>query len=145
MMPLLAIYDGNFAHSRDGLLRHVASALDRQAMAVGAAYDDAARFKRSSSAAAYLGLVPRHYESGEISRNDRIPKYGDAFTRNYLFEASNAIFCRNLGGNRLLKWAKAIAERAGPKKAKVALARMLEVTLNAKWRSGTPFQKGAVT
>ena len=115
------------------------------AMAVVAAFDDAARFKRSSSAAAYLGLTPRRYESGEISRNGRISKCGDAFTRKCLFEAANAIFCRNLGGDRLVSWAKAIAERTGPKKAKVALARKLAVTLHAMWRSGTPFREGAVT
>jgi transposase len=42
------------------------------AMAVVAAFDDASRFRRSSSAGAYLGLTPRRYESGEISRNDRL-------------------------------------------------------------------------
>lgn len=40
------------------------------AMAVVSAFGDAARFRRSSSAGAYLGLTPRRYESGEISRND---------------------------------------------------------------------------
>ncbi|WP_200866963.1 transposase [Sphingobium sp. Ant17] len=35
------------------------------AMAVTAAFDDAERFNRSSSAGAYLGLTPRRYESGE--------------------------------------------------------------------------------
>lgn len=36
------------------------------AIAVIAAFDDAARFRRSSSAGAYLGLTPRRYEAGEI-------------------------------------------------------------------------------
>lgn len=34
------------------------------AIAVVSAFDDAARFRRSSSAGAYLGLTPRRYESG---------------------------------------------------------------------------------
>ncbi|WP_205961707.1 transposase [Pararhodobacter oceanensis] len=34
------------------------------AMTVVAAFDDATRFRRSSSAGAYLGLTPRRYESG---------------------------------------------------------------------------------
>lgn len=71
------------------------------AMSVVAAFDDAARFRRSSGAGAYLGLTPRRYESGEISRNGRISKRGDRFTRKCLFEAANAIVCRNLGGPRL--------------------------------------------
>ena len=113
------------------------------AMAVVAAFDDAARFRRSSSAGAYLGLTPRRYESGEISRNGRVSKRGDGFTRKCLFEAANAIFCRGLGGPRLRNWAKAIAERTGPRKAKVALARKLAVTLHAMWRTNTPFREAA--
>lgn len=44
------------------------------AMAVIEAFDDASRFRRSSSAGAYLGLTPRRTESGEISRNGRVSK-----------------------------------------------------------------------
>jgi len=53
------------------------------ALAVAAAFDDPARFRRSSSAGAYLGLTPRRYESGEISYNGRSSKRGDtrAFQR----------------------------------------------------------------
>jgi transposase len=114
------------------------------AMAVVAAFDDASRFRRSSSVGAYLGLTPRRYESGEISRNGRVSKRGDRFTRKCLYEAANAIFCRNLGDTGLRNWAKAIAERTGPRKAKVALARKLAVTLHAMWRTNTPFQEAAV-
>ncbi|WP_246018357.1 transposase [Pelagibacterium montanilacus] len=42
-------------------------------------------------------MTPRRYESGEVSRNGRISKRGDIFTRKWLFEATNAIFYRNLG------------------------------------------------
>lgn len=114
------------------------------ALAVVAAFDDAARFRRSSSAGAYLGLTPRRYESGEISRNGRISKRGDAFTRKCLFEAANAIFGRNLGGPRLRNWARAIADRTGPRKARIALARKLAVTLHAMWRTNTPFRDAAM-
>lgn len=114
------------------------------AMAVVAAFDDASRFCRSSSAGAYLGLTPRRYESGEISRNGRVSKRGDGFTRKCLFEAANAIYCRILGGPRLRGWARAIAERTGPRKAKVALARKLAVTLHAMWRTDTPFREDAM-
>ena len=102
-----------------------------------------ARFRRSSSAGAYLGLTPKRYESGEISRNGRVSKRGDRFTRKCLFEAANAIFCRKLGGSRLRNWAKTVADRTGPRKAKVALARKLAVTLHAMWSTNTPFQEEA--
>jgi transposase len=114
------------------------------AMAVVSAFDDAARFQRSSSAGAYLGLTPRRYESGEISRNGRVSKRGDRFTRKCLFEAANAIFCRNLGDTQLRNWAMAIAARTGPRKAKVALARKLAVTLHAMWRTNAPFREAAM-
>ena len=68
----------------------------------------------------------------------------DGFTRKCLFEAANAIFCRNLGGPRLRDWARAIVERTGPRQAKVALARKLAVILHAMWRSNTPFQEAAM-
>ena len=115
------------------------------AMAVVATFDDAARFRRSSSAGAYLGLTPRRYESGEISRNGRVSKRGDGFTRKCLYEAANAIFWRDLGDPRLRSWAQAIAERTGPRKAKVALARKLAVMLHAMWRTNTPFREAAMT
>lgn len=114
------------------------------AMAVVAAFDDAARFSSSSSVGAYLGLTPRRYESGEVSRNGRVSKRGDRFTRKCLYEAANAIFSRKLGGPRLREWAKSIAERTGPRKAKVALARKLAVTLHAMWRTNTPFREEAM-
>lgn len=41
-------------------------------------------------------------------------------------------------------WAKAIAERTGPRKAKVALARKLAVTLHAMWRTNSPFREVAM-
>ena len=114
------------------------------AMAVVAAFDDAARFRSSSSVGAYLGLTPRRYESGEVSRNGRVSKRGDGFTRKCLYEAANAVFSRKLGGPRLREWAKSIAERTGPRKAKVALARKLAVTLHAMWRTNTPFREQAM-
>ena len=56
-------------------------------------------------------------------------------TRTHLFEAANAIMTRVAGAARLREWARAIAERTGPRKAKVALARKLAVILHAMWRS----------
>ena len=58
------------------------------ALSVASAFDDASRFKRSSSAGAYLGLTPRRYESGEMNRNGGISKHGDKMTRKHLYEAA---------------------------------------------------------
>ena len=109
-------------------------------LAIASTFDDASRFKRSSSAGAYLGLAPRRYESGEVSRNGRISKCGDRMTRTYLYEAANALMTRKIGGDGLREWARAIEKKTGPRKAKVALARKLAVILHAMWRTGTPFE-----
>lgn len=114
------------------------------AMAVVAAFDHAARFRRSSSAGACLGLTPKRYESGEIGYAGRVSKRGDRFARKCLHEAANAICCRNPGGSRLRSRAGAIAERTGPRKAKVALARKPAATLQAMWRTGPPVRKAAM-
>ncbi|WP_353475574.1 hypothetical protein PVT71_18090 [Salipiger sp. H15] len=74
----------------------------------------------------------------------RVGHIGQDFAKKCLFEAAHAIYCRNLGGGRLRDWAKAIAERTGPRKAKDALANELAVTLHAMWRTGTPFREDAV-
>lgn len=113
------------------------------ALAVAAAFDDASRFHRSSSVGAYLGLTPKRYESGEVGYSGRVTKRGDKMTRTYLFEAANAVMTRRIGGSRLRDWARGIAERTGPRKARVALARKLAVTLHAMWRTGAPFEDRA--
>ena len=50
------------------------------ALSVASTYD-ASRFRRSSSAGAYLGLTPKRYETGEVSRNGHVSKRGDRLTR----------------------------------------------------------------
>ena len=67
------------------------------ALSVTSTYDDASRFRRSSSAGAYLGLTPRRYESGEVSRNGRVSKRGDKLTRTYFYEAADVILTRQIG------------------------------------------------
>jgi transposase len=66
-------------------------------------------------------------------------------TRTHLHEAANAIMTRVGGADRLRDWARAVAERTGPRKAKVALARKLAVVLHAMWRAGEPFRNQACT
>lgn len=113
------------------------------ALSVASAYDDCSRFRRSSSAGAYLGLTPRRYESGEISRNGRISKRGDKLTRTHLYEAANVILTRQTGFSSLKAWGLRIAKGSGFKKAKVAVARKLAVILHAMWKTNEPFRYSA--
>src|SRR5215469_10161069 len=56
-----------------------------------ATIDDPARFKRSRSVGAYIGLTSRRHASGEIDWSGRISKCGDAMLRMYLFEAAGVL------------------------------------------------------
>jgi transposase len=110
------------------------------ALSVASAFDDAARFKRSSSAGAYLGLTPRRYESGEVSRNGRISKHGNKLTRKHLYEAATTLLTRTTRFSRLKAWGLRLAKVCGFKKARVAVARKLAVILHAMWKTNTTFR-----
>jgi transposase len=102
--------------------------------------EDPARFSRSRSVAAHLGLTPRRYQSGEVDRSGRISRCGDGLVRTLLYEAAVVILARVKRASGLKDWAHAIARRSGAGKARVALARKLAVILHSIWRSGDPFR-----
>lgn len=55
-------------------------------------------------------------------------------------EAAVVILHRVKRTSQLKEWAMAIAQRAGPGKARAALARKLTIILHSIWRSGEPFR-----
>jgi transposase len=105
-----------------------------------ATIDDPGRFKRSSSAGAYLGLTPRIYASGETMRSGRVSKRGDDVLRRSLYEEANALLTHIPQFSALKSWELRIARRGGYRKAKVAVARKLALILHAMWISGEPFR-----
>ena len=104
-----------------------------------AAIDDPTRFRSSKGVGAHFGLTPRKYQSGETDISGRISKMGDASVRAALYEAAHVILTRPVKGSTLKRWAMAVARRAGPRKAKVALARKLAVVLHRMLADSTPF------
>lgn len=110
------------------------------ALSIASSFDDAARFKGSSSAGAYLGLTPRRYESDETSRNGRISKQGNRMTRKHLYEAATTLLTRNLRFSTLKAWGLKLAKVSGFKKARIAVARKIAVILHAMWKTNTPFR-----
>jgi transposase len=113
------------------------------ALSVASAFDDASRFRRSSSAGAYLGLTPKRYESGELSRNGRISKHGNKMTRKHLYEAATTMLTRTTRFSSLKAWGLRLAKKVGLKKARVGVARKLAVVLHAMWKTNTPFRWNA--
>lgn len=110
------------------------------ALAFTAAIDDPARFRRSRDLGAYLGLVPRRYQSGEIDYTGSISKVGDRRVRTLLYEAANVMLTRYKGDLKLKDWAFAIARRSTMRKARIALARRLAIIMHAMLRHGTEFR-----
>lgn len=110
------------------------------ALAFVAAIDDPARFGRSREVGAYLGLVPRRYQSGEMDYTGSISKRGDVRLRTLLYEAANVMLTRYKSPLKLKDWALNIAARSNMRKARVALARRLAVILHAMMRDGTEFR-----
>jgi transposase len=112
----------------------------RTAEAVVAHLDDPRRFRTGRQVAAYGGLVPRQYQSGEDDRRGRITKRGPAVLRKLLVQCAWAMLRYN-------PWARAVFERlsrgrARRKQAVVALARKVLVRCWAMLRDGVPWRPG---
>ena len=110
------------------------------ALAFTAAVDDPKRFRRSRHIGAYLGLVPRRYQSGEVDYTGSISKCGDRRVRTLLYEAANVMLTRYKPALKLKDWALAIARRSTMRKARIALARRLAIIMHAMLRHGTEFR-----
>jgi transposase len=109
------------------------------ALCFKATIDDPARFKRSRSVGAYVGLTSRRHASGEVDWSGRISKCGDAMLRMYLFEAAGVLLTRVPKWSALKAWGTRLIKRNGLRKAKVAVARKLAVILHRMWIEGTEF------
>ncbi len=69
-----------------------------------------------------------------------ISKAGDALLRCYLFEAATTLLSRVQKTSALKEWGVRLAKRIGHKKARVAIARKLAVTLHRMWADKTEFR-----
>lgn len=106
-----------------------------------AAIEDAANFRKSRSVAAWLGLTPRRYQSGETDYDGHISRRGDKHLRALLYEASVVILTRSYAESSLRTWGLKLRERLGFKRAATALARKLAVTMHAMLKSGELFDR----
>lgn len=105
--------------------------------------DEAERFARSRSVGAYFGLTPRRYQSGEVDLSGHISKCGNGMMRSYLFEAALTLLTRVTKWSSLKAWGMQIARLKGAKKAAVALARKMAVTMFAMLRDKSEFRWSA--
>jgi transposase len=110
------------------------------AAAFVAIIDKPDRFKNAAGVAAYVGLTPRRYQSGEVDYSGRISKSGDTMLRAYLYEAAYVVLARVKRFSSLKSWGVRLAARKGLRKAAVAVARKLAMILFRIWTDGTTFR-----
>jgi transposase len=128
------------ADERVALLQTIPGVGPRLAEAMVALIDDPHRFKRARDVGAYLGLVPRQYQSGELNRLCRITKRGSKLLRSLLVEVSWISLRYN-------PWLRSLYERMnrGSKTRKkiaiVAVARHLAIYCWAMLRDGTAWRQ----
>jgi transposase len=108
------------------------------------AIEDATRFARPTDVGPYLGLTPKVLQSGKSLRHDRISKRGNKLTRSHLTLAASVILL-HCPGNHLYAWGQSLVQRAGPGKARVALARKLAVLMLSMWKSGARYNPNYLT
>lgn len=104
--------------------------------------DNPARFAKSRSVGAHIGLTPRMFQSGEVSRMGRVSRSGDASLRSLMYEAALVLMTGSAKWSSLKAWGIAIARRRGKQKAIVAVGRRLAVILHRMWVDGTDFRWG---
>lgn len=100
--------------------------------------EDPARFAKSRTVGAYLGLRPRQDQSGASARQLRITKTGDSLLRRLLVGSAQYILGPFGADCDLRRWGLALAARGGKnakKRAVVAVARKLAVLLHALWQT----------
>ena len=114
------------------------------ALAYTAVIDDPARFRRSVSVGAYLGLTPRRYQSGEVDTTGHLSKCGDGLLRGYLYEAAAVLLHRDARASTLKSWGLGLAKRIGMRRAKVAVARKLAVIMHRIWSDHSEYRWTAV-
>ena len=107
------------------------------------AIEDPNNFKKSRSVGAWLGLTTRRYQSGQVDYDGHISRRGDRHVRSLLYEAATVILTRSSAESGLRTWGLALKERVGFKRAAVAVARKLAVTMHAMLKSGEMFDRTA--
>ena len=104
---------------------------------------DVRRFRSGRQLAAYLGLTPREFSSGNKRRLGRITKRGNSYVRMLLIHgARSALRAGKLSQepDDLRAWALDVERRRGHNVAAVALANKLARVAWRLWRDQRPFE-----
>ncbi len=113
------------------------------ALAFKAEVDDPKRFVDSKDVAAYIGLTPSQYSSGEVHRQGGISKKGSKRTRYLLVEAASALLTRCKVWSKLKAWGMKLQKKKGTRKATVAIARKLAVIMHKMLVTRKSFERSS--
>jgi transposase len=113
----------------------------RTAEVIASYLDEPGRFATAGEVAAYAGLVPRQFQSGQTDRKGRITKRGPRLLRKVLVEAAWLMLRYNPWAARIFARISR-GQKARRKPALVAVARKLLVRCWAMLRTGEPWRAG---
>lgn len=113
------------------------------ATALVAFVGDPWRFRSGRHFAAYLGLTPREYSTGQVRRLGPITKQGNTYMRMLLVHGARSALRAGTVSHPddLRTWARAVAARKGHNVAAVALANKLARVCWRVWRDQRPFER----
>ena len=126
------------ADPRVQLLRTIPGVGARLAEAIVTMFDDVTRFDTAGQVGAYIGMVPKQFDSGETARSGRITRHGNRLVRSLLVEIAWASLRHN-------PWARQTFQRlSGGKQSRrkiaiVAVGRKLLVRCWGMLRHQTPW------
>jgi transposase len=100
--------------------------------------NDMTRFRRADQLAAYVGLTPSQYSSGEKVRMGRVSKVGKNALRGLLVEAAWTLITKD---PQVREKYETLRSRCGAKRAIVAIARILLLRVRRMLLDGQPYIK----
>ncbi|WP_376711394.1 IS110 family transposase [Pseudochrobactrum lubricantis] len=115
------------------------------ALSFYAAVDSPHRFTKSTDVAAYFGLTPKQFQSGETDYMGKISKRGDPGTRRMLVIAATVLLTASQQWNSLKAWGVRLAKRIGLFKARIAVARKLAMIMHKIWLNNDRFRPKAIS
>src|SRR5207244_5137242 len=126
------------ADPRVQLLRTIPGVGPRLAEAIVTMFDDVTRFTTAGQVGAYLGMVPKQFDSGEMERSGRITRHGNRLVRSLLVEIAWASLRHNLWARHTFQRISG-GEKSLRKIAIVSVGRTLLVRCWGMLRHQTPW------
>jgi transposase len=113
------------------------------AMAFVLTLENPSRFASSRDVGAYLGLVPKQWQTGQSDLELRISKAGDGFVRKLLVNCAQRMLGPFGQDSDLRRYGLRLMQRGGKsakKKAVIAVARKLAVVMHRLWSTGEVYR-----